>query len=311
MERWGWLLMLCIWLISAMGSGQNLVVDDTLVLKALQSPAGPGDSMVRFSLSQELEYNLSCTSIIFYNWHQGNNTNLITLVHFLKYRSVFTRIKNVKIINNFFHTLGMQYYFDSISRFQPDENTLDTRIEVRVGKRLTFALFSNLTTRIFNSFCHTTDQNGNLIKVLNASFLTPLLWTFSTGFGWTLPDLGFFSLGLSAGKFTWIRDKRVFDQQNCNSFYGVSRGKNHLFEYGLSMHVLIDREFQKRIHWNCDLLVFKDAGKPFDVVLKNIVGIRISKFLKSTIQTRIYYEKEVSKNIQVENLVSLGFYFNL
>ncbi len=307
----GWLLMLCIWLISAMGAGQKLVQDDTLVLKTLQSPAGPGDSMVMFSLLQELEYNLAGTSMVFYNWHQGNNTNLFTLVHFLKYRSVFTRIKNVKIINYFFHTLGIQYYFDSISRFQPDENTLDTRIEVRVGKRLTFTLFSNLTTRIFNSFCYTTDQNGNLIKALNASFLTPLLWTFSTGFGWTLPDLGFFSVGLSAGKFTWIRDKRVFDQQNCNSFYGVSRGNNHLFEYGLSMHVLIDKEFQKRIHWNCDLLVFKDAGKPFDVVLKNIVGIRISKFLKSTIQTRLYYEKEVSKNIQVENLVSLGFYFNL
>jgi hypothetical protein len=235
----------------------------------------------------------------------------VSLVHQLKYKTQYTSSGIIKISNCFIHFLGGQCFFDSISRFHPDENTLDTRIEMRLGKNLTFNFFSSLTTRLFNSYSYFTDQSGNLLKTLNASFLTPLLWTFSTGLGWNFPQLGTLSLGLSAARFTWIRNREVFNQQNIMAFYGVPKEKNHSIEYGFSFHLLVDKDFMNRVHWNCDVLIFKNYERPVDLIMKNLIGIRINKFVKTSIQTRLFYESTVSKSIQFENMVFLGFYFNL
>lgn len=304
-------VLLFILLLPTKGHVQNLVLNDTVTITTLQNYIDPETSLMKFRLTQGMGYSLSFTALVFYNWQQGNNTNLVSLSHNFKYLSQYTNGRNIKISNFFVHDLGIQYFFDSISRFQPDENILDTRIEMRIGKNLIYTVFSNLTTRIFNSYVYATDQTGQLTKTLSASFLTPLLWTFSTGFGWTLPRLGILNLGLSAVKFTWIRNREVYDQQNILTFYGVPKEKNHIFEYGISLHLRVDKDLLKWVHWNCDLLVFKNYQKPIDLVMKNLIGIRINKFLKTSIQTRLCYEKEISKTIQVENLVSLGFYFDL
>jgi hypothetical protein len=311
MGKWIALIVVGTWFMPVMGSGQNLVWSDTLVMVSLLDPVDSGISLIRFRMTQDVEYSLSGTSLVFNNWHHGENRNLVSMLHHLHYRSLFTNHGNIKIINCFSHTLGIQYFFDSITRFQPDENTLDTRIESSIGKNLNFTFFSTLTTRMFNAYIYQTDQNGSLLKTLSASFLTPLIWTFSAGFGWTFTQLGTFSIGLSAGKFTWIRNRKVFDQQKTGIFYGIPKEKNHLFEYGFSLHLLVDKDFLNRVRWNCDLLVFKNAEKPFDLAVKNLIAIRINKYLQTSIQTRLFYEQQVSKSVQVENLLSLGFYVNL
>ena len=64
------------------------------------------------------------------------------------------------------------------------------------------------------------------------------------------------------------------------------------------------------VRWNCDLLFFKNYKKPVDMTLRNLFGIRINKFLKTTVQTRILYEKKIIDHLQVENMISIGFYFH-
>jgi len=305
------LILLCAWLMSVTGGGQNLVWKDSVVLVTLNSPADPGISLVKFRLTQDMEYSFTFANILFLNWQQGDHTNLVSLLHHLKYRSQVSNDRNVIIRNSFMHDLGIQYFFDSVSRFQPDENTLNTQVEVRIGKNIAFSVFSNITTRIFNSYLYATDPAGNLLKTLSASFLTPLLWTLSTGLGWSFPKIGTLNLGLSAAKLTWIHNRKVYEKPEVEEFYGVPREKSYVFEYGLSVHLLVDKNFLKCVHWNCDLLVFKNYEKPVDLMMKNLIGIRINKFLKTSIQTRLYYENDVSRSIQVENIVSLGFYFNL
>jgi hypothetical protein len=77
------------------------------------------------------------------------------------------------------------------------------------------------------------------------------------------------------------------------------------------MQILLDKDVFKRVHWNCDVLIFKNYRKPVDLVMKSIIGIKITKYLRTSIQTRVFYEQEMSKSIQFENLVSLGLYFCL
>lgn len=215
------------------------------------------------------------------------------------------------ISNLFIHNLGFQNYFDSITKVYIDDNTFTTKIDLRIKKNYTLAFNSNLTSRWLEGFDYSINDSGKQTVILNSTFLTPLIWTFSFGVGVIWKDFGSLNLGLSGGKLTYIQQTKIFEIRHITEYYGVPAGKNHRFEYGLSLQFLVNKDFLKRVHWDCDLLLFKNYNAPVDLNFKNLIGIRINKFLKTSIQTRVFYEGKVSKNLQLENLVSLGFYVHL
>ncbi|MCK9203536.1 MAG: hypothetical protein M0P58_03745 [Bacteroidales bacterium] len=163
----------------------------------------------------------------------------------------------------------------------------------------------------FNGYDYFSDGNGSISRTPSSSFLTPLIWTFSGGISFLVPRFLTFTLGLSSAKLTYIRDKERIEKSGITDYFGVPSGKNHHFEFGLGMHVLIDKEIGRWGKWDCDILVFKNFNKPVDLVLKNLIGIKINKFIKTSIQTRLIYEEDVSKSLQMENLISLGFAIRL
>jgi hypothetical protein len=290
--------------------GQKLRLKDSLTSSALMHFSDPWSPTERFRLYQDIDFTLSFTNYYYQNRPQGNNANLATLCNHLKYQARITGSGKIIASVAFDHDLGIQYFYDSIIIFQPDENILETRFDTRIDRNFNFSLFSTLTTRIFNSYIPGSDGNGHTVKILGGAFLTPLQWTFSTGIGWALPHLGSLSIGLSSAKLTWVKNNKVYTEQETSVFYGVPKGKGFIFEYGICLHMVADADLLDWIHWNCDMLVFKNYRKPVDMTLKNQVGIRISKVLKTTIQTHLNYENEVSRKIRVENLVSLGLHFD-
>ena len=265
----------------------------------------------KFRYEQELGYSFSFSNFLFLNWHHDKNANQILLLQNLKYKFSFCDDSLVRFSGSFLHNLGLQSYFDSLTKIQTDDNTLNTRFDIRIHKNLNFSINSNLTSRFMNGYDYSVDDSGRIVKILNSSFCTPLLWTFSGGFSVRWQDFGSLNLGISTTKLTYIRDKSIFEKQKVTKYYGVPEGKDCLFEYGLSLQFLADKEFFKKLKWNCDLLVFKNYTSPVNVILKNNFGILLNRFLKASIQTRVFYEETVSRNIQLENLVTFGFYFHL
>ncbi len=286
-------------------------MSDTLVLVNLGLLDKSKSPLLQYCFSQDLEYWFTASDLLSINWQHGNNRNQVSLLQNLKYRSKFSTSRNFTISTSFVHLLGLQFFFDSLTCFQPDENTLDTRIDLRIRNNFTFNILANFSTRLFNSYQYSSGQSGRVIKTLNSSFLTPLLCTFSAGFGLIVPKLGRLNMGFSAAKLTLVSNKNIYDELGVTDFYGVPKNRNHTFEYGLSMQLLLDKDVFKRVHWNCDVLVFKNYHKPIDLVMKSLIGIKITRYLRTSIQTHIYYEQEMSKSIQVENLLSLGLYFCL
>jgi len=285
-----------------------------LLISADAQSCFPLDSLIKENTGkkiryvQELEYSFSINNFLFINWHHDKNANQVTLLQDLKYKFSLSGDILVHFSGSFQHNLGLQSYFDSLTKFQTDDNSLDTRFDIRLHKNLNFSINSIMSSRFMNGYDYSVNDSGKIVKTLNSSFCTPLLWTFSGGFSVKWQDFGFLNLGLSTAKFTYIRDKSIFGKQKVNQFYRVPQGKDHIFEYGLSLQFLADKEFLKRIRWNCDLLVFKNYTSPVDVTLKNNFGFRINRFLKASIQTRIFYEEAVSRSIQLENLIIFGFY---
>jgi hypothetical protein len=269
----------------------------------------PQGKKVRFR--NEFDYSFSLTGSLYYQWYHDHNSGNILLLQNGSYKFSISSDSVFKFSGTFTHNLGFQSYFDSITKVQTDDNTLFTMFGIRMNRHLCFTLTSNLATQLFNRYDYSPVAGGTLSRTLNSSFCTPLLGTFSGGLTLAWTSFGSLSLGISSGKFTYIRDKSIFGKQKTVQFYGVPEGKNHLFEYGLSLQLLVDKKFSGRVKWNCDLLVFKNYNAPVDVTLKNNFGFRINSFLKAGIQTRILYEEMVSRSIQFENLVTFGVYFHL
>ncbi|MEI6434111.1 MAG: hypothetical protein WCP32_04640 [Bacteroidota bacterium] len=294
-------------LVTGATYSQNLVFNDKMTLVSLKDFVAPGVSLIRFRFSQDLEYSLTCSNVLFFNWQQDNGPGQISFLQRLNYRTKFTNERNLQITNVLAHDLGMQFFFDSISRFYPDASTLDTKVEVKPGRRFTIFFSSRLATRIFNAYDFAPDDSGIYQKILNSSFLTPLICNFSAGIGWNNPRFAVINIGLSGAKLTYVWNKDIYAQLKVEKFFGVPANKDVYFEYGLTAQIVIDQNFLKRVHWNCDMLVFKNFEKPIDLTVKNLIEIKINKFIKGSIQTKLLYEEEVSRRLQIENLISVGF----
>ena len=289
---------------------QNLLWRDSILVD-LKQVFGLGNTLVMFHVAQDMEYQLTCSGMVGINREHGSNFFEASLLQHFRYQALVKNECRVKFLSSFVHDLGVDCFFDSISRFQPDENALAARVEVTLARNFVFTVSSQVTTRIFNAYDYSISQTGTLLKTRIASFLTPLLGTLSAGFGWTVPRYATLGIGLSSAKFTCILDQSVFDRLKVTRFYGVPREKSHLFEYGLSMHMLLDHDFTGRVHWNCDMQVFKNYHKPVDLVMTSLVGIKLTRLLRTSIRTYVSYDSDVSRNLRVENVISLGVCFNL
>jgi len=293
------------------GNSQSLVMQDTVLLTTLSKLAFPGKSLLRYRFSQALDYSLTASGLSWRNWEQSGNGNQITFLHSFKYNTYLFDNHRFRITNVFFHNLGVQIILDSLTKVSMDDNTLDTRMEIVFGPKFSLSFISNLTSRLFHGYDYHDDGTGSVSRVLNSAFFSPLIWTFSGGFSLLVPSFLTLSFGISAAKLTWIMDKKRLEQAGSTNFFGVPADKSSLFEYGISMHLLVDKRLGVWGNWNCDVLVYKNYNNPMDLTLKNRIGLKINKWIQATIQTRIVYEESVSKSLQFENLVSLGFNIHL
>ena len=287
-------------------SSQNLMYGDSLLLMPFARLAPPGASLMLFRITQDYDYSLTSSGLLFFNWKQDRGPGQAAILQHFNVRSKLTNDKNLQITGAWNHELGIQVFFDSISRFYPDGNTVDIKAELKSGRKTNCFFSVRFTTRLFNGYDIVPDTSGGYRHVLNSAFLTPLVCTFSGGVNWLSPSLGSFNLGLTGAKLTYVRDKTIYDELNIREFYGVPGDKNFNIEYGITLHLLINKDLLKFLHWDFDLLAFKNFRKPVDISIKNQVGIKISKYLKGMIQTKLLYNEVISKHIQLENLLSAG-----
>jgi hypothetical protein len=298
-------------LVGISGYSQGSSIKEMIARYLMRNSFNVGTIPQKIRFTDELDYSLSANGVILVNWLHDNKVNQVNVLQNFKYRCLLQNSGAFLFSSTFMHNLGLQHYFDSITKVTIDENILTARLELKLNRMLALTISSLITSRLFNGFDYLTNGSGIQIKVLNSSFLTPLIWTLSCGIGFTWKDFGFVNLGMSSCKLTSILNKQIFSIREITSYYGIEQGKTHLLEYGFTFQLLIDKDIFRILHWDCDLLLFKNYNSPVDLACRNLFGLRINKFLKATLQTRIFYEEKLCKHLQFENLLSVGLYLHL
>ncbi|MDP4282205.1 MAG: hypothetical protein Q8867_08665 [Bacteroidota bacterium] len=246
------------------------------------------------SVLHDFSYKLAFSGRLVSNWKHDNYPNQIILLQDLRYQIRPGRERKAMWLFRLDHQAGIQYIFDSITQIHTDENTLNTTLDFQVLKPWNISFFSLFSTPLFNSL-----------------FLTPLRWTFSAGLSVKREKFGVVNIGLTGGRLTYVRNRKIYEKLGIPVFYGVPEDKKTLLEYGLSLQILIDRNLWDKIRWNGDFLFFKSRQKPVDLSVKNSFSLQVSRYIRTGIQTRLFYEKMVSPKLQMENLISAGFSFDL
>ena len=313
---WGWkrviwieLLFSCLIVIN--GYSQESSIKQMFARYLLRNSFNFGSIPDKIRFRDELDYSLTANGFILVNWFHDNKVNQVNVFQNLKYQCSLQNDRTFRFSGTFIHNLGFQHYFDSITKVNIDDDILTARLNIKIDGMVSFTINSIITSRLLNGFDYVTTDSGMQIRILNSSFLTPLIWTMSFGIGYTWKDFCSVNLGLSSCKLTSILNKQIFSIRKIISYYGIDQGKTHLLEYGFTFQLLIDKDIFRILHWDCDLLLFKNYNSPVDLAFKNLFGIRINKFLKATLQTRIFYEEKLCKNLQFENILSVGFYLHL
>ena len=198
--------------------------------------------------THELDYSLATNGLLLVNWVHDNKASQVSACQNLRFQCQLQNNRNVRVTNTFVHNLGIQHFFDSTTRVNIDDNTLTTRVDIRISGRFNYAFDSRITSRLMNGFDLRVNDSGDFVKILNSSFLTPLICTLSTGLGYGWDNFGTINLGISAVKLTYILNRQIFGIRGTTNYYGIEKGKDHLFEYKLSFQVMIDKDLLKMLH---------------------------------------------------------------
>jgi hypothetical protein len=240
------------------------------------------------------------------NYPAGDDRNMLVLLQSLKYRVLYKKDSILTLLNSITHDLGGQFFIDSTAQVHPDETTLSSRLVCNPRKLINISFTSDLASCLLNNYSYNSDDHGNLHRTLCCSFLTPLILTCSLGFGHSWPGSFDLNFGVTSAKLTWIRNRNIPGVQNSQNFYGIPKGKRCLIEYGLSFRFLADKDVCEKIHWNCDLLLFKNFVSCVDVSLKTILTLKLGKFIRTSIQTKIQYGEKTGKSFRIENNLDIG-----
>ena len=290
---------------------QSLVWNDQRIHSVFRVPVDSGESLLRMRITQQLDYALTLSGSIFTKGSHDPNTSQVLLIQDLLYQCQGETPYGLSFSEKIIHHLGLQYFIDSTFQFHLDDNQFETKVVWKIRKHHGFFVSCRFSTRLFDKYLLMPDDSGCLVPVLSESFLTPLTGLFSGGFQFKWPMVGSLDIGLSSAKLIWVGDKKIYRILGTDMFYGIPEEKRCLFEYGLSLQVLIRYQVARWLQWDCDLQIFKKTDLPPDVSMKNYFGFQLAKHLKASFQTRIFYEERVSKKLQLENIVSAGFLVSL
>lgn len=305
--KWHRIFYIVCW-VSISGLPAQVIPENDPVL--LWPPGSPGNikNILRATVGQELEYSFSMSGSSFLN---SNRNDLVVSMHSLKYQLSLVFPNTITLSGKIQHELGFHFFSDSITVITPDETTLSTRLLVTLRKNFKIFFSSDVSTRLFNMSEEVSDVNGHIRILETSSFMNPLIADLSVGLSYIRPGLGEIRMGTSSARFTMITDPGIFRRTGADQFYGIPEGKTHLFEYGLSLYLLIDKDLCKQLHWKCDLKIFKNYLSPADLFLNSILSYNLNRYFSFKLRTFINYERATSRKVQIENHLTIGFSLQL
>jgi hypothetical protein len=128
------------------------------------------------------------------------------------------------------------------------------------------------------------------------------------------------SIGLSYEPAKWFSQRLGIGSKETivtipefRELYGVDSTKAYQLEVGVESRTHLDREIVSNVRWKSTLGLFAAFNNPDmpDLQWENVVAMKVNEWLGVNFQLDAFYDRDLSKVLQVKEVFSLGFSFTL
>lgn len=245
--------------------------------------------------------NLNLTQASFSNWQQGGENTLAWQVGL---KTDFTlEAEKWRWSNPFKFALGFTKIQGISSRKSADDIVIESTLIRKFDSPFNAFLSLTARTQFAKGFEYDADGNGTVVS----KFLDPGYFTQSLGVGYTPGPVFETRLGGTIKTTVTQAFPRYSNDPDTEEI------EKTRVELGVSSVSKLVAKFHENIRLKSDLGIFSNL-KGFDridVLLQNELLMKVTKIITVTVEVDLYYDKDISDELQVRQVLAIGFTFDI
>lgn len=189
------------------------------------------------------------------------------------------------------------------------------RLEVNslLGKEFSdtwsYSTLLNFKSQIARGYRFGTNDEGEETRRLKTQFFSPAYLQFGVGLYWKTSNNLWLNIAPFTQRITFVSRRFTNDLEDGGTYFGVSKGDNHLFELGASVTGFYKFEAMKNIFLENRLAMYSDyLGKPdnidFDYTLT--AQMKVNAFISTQLEVQLVYDDNAVQALQAREVFGVG-----
>ena len=194
------------------------------------------------------------------------------------------------------------------------------RLEVNslLGKEFSdtwrYSTILNFKSQIARGYRFGTDDAGEETRSLKTHFFSPAYLQFGIGLYWKKSKDVWVNIAPFTQRITFVSRQFTNDLEDGKTYFGVSKGTNHLFELGASIAGFYKFEAIKNVFIENRLAVYSDyLGKPknidFDYTLT--AEMKVNELISTQLEMQFVYDDNAIQALQAREVFGVGVRMSL
>lgn len=230
------------------------------------------------------EFNLMVNQAAYSNWAKGGNTNIAFTMD-VKTHANYTK-GNISWTNMFRFVEGIQKQELEALRRSEDRLEFHTNFGHKAFKNYQYSLGADYISQIFRGYSYPNDS------VPVSKFMAPGYITLTAGMLYQPEKTFKLNFSAASAKFTVVSDTVLINKKR----YGLKDGQRVRPEFGAHFRGNYSTTLFDNVTMKTTLILFSnylDHPEKVDVDWQLELGLKVNKYLITTIKTRLIYDDDV------------------
>lgn len=172
-----------------------------------------------------------------------------------------------------------------------------------------YSTILNFKSQIARGYRFGTDEEGKETRSLRTHFFSPAYLQFGVGLYWKKSSNLWFNFAPFTQRITFVSLQFTKDLGDDKAYFGVSKGRNHLFELGASVSGFYKFEALKNVFIENQLALYTDyLGEPenidFDYTLT--ATMKVNAFISTQLEVQLVYDDNAVQALQSREVFGVG-----
>ncbi len=172
-----------------------------------------------------------------------------------------------------------------------------------------YSTILNFKSQISRGYRFGTDEKGEETRALRTHFFSPAYLQFGVGLYWKKSTDLWLNIAPFTQRITFVSRQFTQDLAEDKAYFGVSKGRNHLFELGASVSGFYKFEALNNVFIENRLALYTDyLGDPenidFDYTLS--AHMKVNEYISTQLEIQLVYDDNAVQDLQSREVFGVG-----